>query len=302
MTDETQSNSISLPEDDFDEEEVESQPYAPPVDQLLTLGRRNEITDVDYYDLGIRKKHVPELMRMVADESLHNAAWDDNGEEPLEVWAPIHAWRALAQMQAVQTAQHLIDHLFWRVDDDDDWVRSEMPLVFDIFGVKAIPPLMEYLNPEHPNGIEPRLLAIGCLMVIALHYDRADIVVGELLYQQLQRHAEHFPQVNARLAIALMGLKPDSTDLIDEATTAGHIDITYMTEIMLEIADFANDMMGEDFFDPMEADEFDEDDDSSLDPRFNPVRTMFPRKPQDAKAKKQKRKQAKQSRKKNRKK
>ena len=300
MTDKTQSNSLSLPDDDF-EDEGESRPYTPPVDQLLTLGRCDEITDVDYYDLGIRKQHVSELMRMVADKSLHNAKWDDEDEIQLEVWAPMHAWRALAQMQAVETAEHLIKHLFWRVDDGDEWVRLEMPVVFHLFGVKSIPPLIEYLNPEHVNGVEPRLLAIDCLLAIAHHYDRADIVVGELLYQQLQRHAEHYPEVNAQLAVALLALKPDSQLLIDKAVDAGHVDVNLMTGLMMDISDFARDMLGEDLFAMMEADEFDADNDILPDPRFNPVRTMFPRKPADAKAKKQKRKQAKQSRKKNRK-
>ena len=49
--------------------------YTPPVNQLLSLGqpRGHDFTS-DYAALGITSEHVPELLRMVADEGLHNAS------------------------------------------------------------------------------------------------------------------------------------------------------------------------------------------------------------------------------------
>lgn len=284
MSDENQRNTphrVDEPSDDF-----VSRSYPAPVNTLLTLGRHQHITDIDYHGLGIRQRDIPALLRMVADDSLHNAAWDEAGNEPAGAWAPIHAWRALAQMHAVESAQHLIDHLFWRVDNGDEWVMLEMPTVFQLFGVKAIPPLMEFLNPENRAGIQSRFLAIDCLLAIANNYPRADVVVGELLYQQLQRHADQYPEVNAHLAVAVIGLKPDAQALIEEAVNAGHVDVDLMSAEMSDIFDIAQNLMGEDFFAPSEADV---DGVTDIDPRLQAIRMLLPRKDGDTNKKKHRR-------------
>jgi hypothetical protein len=66
--------------------------YPEPVSQLLTLGECQRGPQwLDYLALGIGLEHVPDLIRMVQDEELNQAY-----SESLEVWAPVHAWRALA--------------------------------------------------------------------------------------------------------------------------------------------------------------------------------------------------------------
>lgn len=50
---------------------------------------------LDYLQYGFDVADVPELLRLVSDESLHGA--DSNSSE---VWVPLHAWRALGQLRS----------------------------------------------------------------------------------------------------------------------------------------------------------------------------------------------------------
>jgi len=64
--------------------------------------------------LGLGPQHVPDLIRMALDDELY---WADS--DSLEVWAPIHAWRALGQLRAEAAVQPLT-RLLARIDDFDD--------------------------------------------------------------------------------------------------------------------------------------------------------------------------------------
>src|SRR5438093_123369 len=78
-----------------------SNDYKDPVARLLTLGDARPVkTWPNYLELGLSREHVPELIRMATDDELN---WADS--ESLEVWAPIHAWRALGQLRAEEAAE-----------------------------------------------------------------------------------------------------------------------------------------------------------------------------------------------------
>ena len=70
--------------------------YTEPVSKLLSYGDcRNFKEWPDYLELGFAREHVPDLIGMATDEELN---WADS--DSLEVWAPIHAWRALGQLHS----------------------------------------------------------------------------------------------------------------------------------------------------------------------------------------------------------
>ena len=80
--------------------------YQQPVDKLLTCGMNGWITPdkwPDYRKLGIGPEHIPDLIRMATDEELNEA-----NEQNTEVWAPMHAWRALGQLRAVEAIEPLL--------------------------------------------------------------------------------------------------------------------------------------------------------------------------------------------------
>ena len=109
--------------------------YPPPVDKLLTYGRpepRSAQDWPDYLELGLGPEHIPDLLRMTANEELWEA-----GEDASENWAPVHAWRALGQLRAVNAVEPLLHLLVERVRDD--WAMDELPQVYGLIGAAAIP-------------------------------------------------------------------------------------------------------------------------------------------------------------------
>ena len=115
--------------------------YQPPLDQLLTLGQpKRHGTEVDYAKLGIGREHVPELIRMATDQALNSGPSDSK-----LVWAPVHAWWALAQLRAEEAVVPLLG-LLPRIDaNQDDWIGEDMPRVLAAIGPSAIEPVTAYL-------------------------------------------------------------------------------------------------------------------------------------------------------------
>src|SRR5258708_635517 len=115
--------------------------YQPAVERLLTYGESDLIRPdkwPDYRGLGIGPEQIPDLIQMATDEELNVAA-----TESAEVWAPLHAWRALGQLRAVEAVEPLLE-LFDRLEDDD-WVHQELPAVFGLIGPAALAALAAYL-------------------------------------------------------------------------------------------------------------------------------------------------------------
>ena len=103
--------------------------YTDPVSKLLTyggfdIGRANEPWP-DYVALGFTREHLSELIRMTMDSELNNS-----DKDRLEVWAPLHAWRTLGQLRAVEATGVLL-RLFERLPHDD-WLPLELPNVFSL--------------------------------------------------------------------------------------------------------------------------------------------------------------------------
>ena len=137
--------------------------YGPPVDQLLTLGDVREQPRYDYLSLGLHPEDVPALIAMAGDDALWRADGDD-----VEVWASVHAWRALGDLRAEEAIGPLVA-LLSRPDPDDydDWISSDFPEIFAKIGPAAIPALAAYLRaPGHNHWA--RITAAASLSHIAL--------------------------------------------------------------------------------------------------------------------------------------
>ncbi|XOF32729.1 MAG: hypothetical protein ACL93V_11930 [Candidatus Electrothrix sp. YB6] len=106
----------------------------------MTYGSAFDIKDWSVYqELGLTREHIPELIKMIGDEELHQA-----DSESSEVWASLHAWRTLGMLQAAEAVPALLD-LLYRVDEyDDDWISEDLPKVFALIGEPAIRELSRY--------------------------------------------------------------------------------------------------------------------------------------------------------------
>lgn len=195
--------------------------YPPPVDVLLTLGDPRAIDSApvrypfnfnrveflrrpdpfrsllwpDYQDLyGIGQDDIPALIRMVTDKNL---SWA--GEDTPDVWAPLHAYRALGQLRATEAIEPLIS-LFDPLDDDD-WFNEEIPDVFGLIGPTAIPALATFLA-DQSHSLFPHATASNALERIGrMHPEARDAAIAALT-DQLERFAENDESLNAYIVTA----------------------------------------------------------------------------------------------------
>lgn len=194
--------------------------YSAPVATLLTYGDCHEM-DLDEWQnypetVGLTADDVPELIRMATDR----AFWELESDR-LDVWAPIHAWRALGQLHAEAAIAPLTQLFELR---DIDWVTEEMPKVYAMLGAAAIPVLADYLTNAEPETWA-RNTAVDCLLEIARsHPESRDACVAPML-QQLESFAENDIDLNTILIADLLDLKAvEAAPLIEQALATENVD------------------------------------------------------------------------------
>jgi HEAT repeat protein len=177
----------------------------------------------DYRALGLAAGHIPELVRMALDEDLHRA-----DSESVQVWAPLHAWRALGQLSAESAAEPLLQLLDRIDDDDDDWTQGDLPKVFGMIGPAAIPGLRDFLA-DADHGEWARIASGEGLVNIVERFPESREQAIAIITGQLRRFAEQERVVNAFLVDALCDLKAvESAPVIEQAFAAGTVDLSVL--------------------------------------------------------------------------
>lgn len=194
--------------------------YPPPVDLLLSLEPIQSLGErwPDYRKLGLSVEHVPDLLRMSADQALYNAPIDRS-----ESWAPIHAKRALGQIGAVSAVPQLLEFLDL---NDDDWAHEELPRVFVMMGSAILPELVEFLN-DPQRSYWARIAVSETLKDLALgDPDQRESVITAIS-QVLAKWASNDETLNAFLISGLMDLHAvEAAPLMEEAFLGNRVDIT----------------------------------------------------------------------------
>lgn len=195
--------------------------YLAPLDQLLTYGEpdgRNEWSD--YLKLGFTQIHINDLISMSLDEELHQGKSDS-----LEIWAPVHAWRALGQLKAISATESLLK-LLSRIDDEgDDWVSDEIPVVFKMFGTETIPIIQNYIE-TNEDEVWANVCAFHCLEKIGNKYNESRTKCIEILANQLKKCEEYDETYNAFLISYLTNLKAiEAIEIITEAFNKDVVDL-----------------------------------------------------------------------------
>lgn len=164
---------------------------------------------------GFTDEHIPELIRLAIDPDLNTL----DSDRP-EVWAPLHAWYTLGQLQAEVAIAPLIG-LFVT---DDEFVYDNMPTVFGLIGGAAIPALARYLN-DATQAVWPLTTAADCLREIAAnHPAHREAAIAPLL-QRLEQYANNDPNLNSTLVQNLTSLKAvEAAPLIERAFATEEID------------------------------------------------------------------------------
>lgn len=273
--------------------------YAEPVSRLLTIGDPDDLSDPNDWQhssgwpeyvnrFGLTSADIPELIRMATDVALN-----ETEEDSEELWAPLHAWRALGQLQAEEAVGPLIGLFHYADNEDFEWYSEELPEVLGMIGPAAIRPTAKYLaNPKH--GLWARVVAVTSLQGIATAHPGTRQECITALMDVLNKYAENDAILNGEIVASLAELDAvEAAPLVEQVYKADQVDET----VIGDWEDFQVNvgLLEKRITDP--------DTDLDLNPFFPAGFGESQRRPKkEAKQVKKKRKQEKESRKKNRKK
>jgi len=198
--------------------------YPPPLDQLFTLGQVEygvewQGTDPDYVGkLGLTAEHVPALIEIAR-------RWQEADDYPDEDagWAPVHAWRALAQLRATEAVEPLLAMLTVLTETGDDFHLYDFPVVFGMIGPPAIPALAAYLH-DAESPLFGRVTAGDGLRNAGLRYPAARGEALDALVEQLARFEENDYELNGFLVEQLTRLKAaEAAETIERAFASNRV-------------------------------------------------------------------------------
>lgn len=196
-----------------------SQIYAAPLDAMLALGDDN-IYEGEWYDyrmqLSLTAEHIPELIRMMTDQEL----WDIDSD--VACWAPPHAWRALAQLKALEA----VEPMFALLEQDGmaDWFTNEAPMGLALMGAEVLPILEEKLK-DGQMGMWGRIVAYEAMaLLVTKDASLRDRIIPNLItYLEDESEPEEF--VVSALIIDLIKLQAvEAAPVIEAAFASGRVD------------------------------------------------------------------------------
>lgn len=196
--------------------------YPPPVDKLLTYGRP-EVDAVkdwpNYLDLGLTAEHIPALIRMATDKELNQG-----DVESTEVWAPIHAGRALGQLRAIEAIEPLLT--LSTIEEDGEWVIEELPEVFGLIGPQALPTLEAYLA-DKTHKEWARVNAATGVKAIGINSPDSRSASVAILTKLLENSTADESDFNSFLVTDLIDLEAkEAAPVIEQAFKDDHIDLS----------------------------------------------------------------------------
>jgi hypothetical protein len=160
------------------------------------LGQTDIHDEDDYLEMGFTGADIPELIRLVEDTELRNLPWGEEGEVPPEVYAQVHAWRTLGQLEAVEAIPSLIGLLHWIDDDGDDFVGEEVPVMLGKMGAVAIQPCRDTLADRTRKEFE-RIAAGTALVEIGKQHPEAREACVQALMSTLENYRDDDEEINA---------------------------------------------------------------------------------------------------------
>jgi hypothetical protein len=202
--------------------------YATPVQELLSLGEVRSYNPSEWPDyraqFGLQREHIGDLIRMACDAGLNQADSTSN-----EVWAPMHAWRALGQMRAEEAVLPLLALL--RAAEDDEAAGEELPAVFGMIGQAAISPLSAFLSDRsNPEPVVSTAIA-GIKEIATRHPECRAECVGPLA-RLLEPGAETDPTISGLAVWALIDLGAvEAIDAIRDAFRRDAVDISIAGDV-----------------------------------------------------------------------
>lgn len=197
-----------------------SKGYSFPLNSLFELGSPDELPDDFLYQtLDFKSENIPELIQILSDNSLSKEI-----DDPLLGWVPMHAWRTLGELNAIEAIPALL-HLLQRIDcQEGSEIQSEIPNILAQFGEAALEPTTRFLA-DSANGIWSRVFSIDVILKIAESHSSLSETCREILHHQFEKMAEQNVIVNTALMSGLIDFKSfNSLPLMEKGFEEGLLD------------------------------------------------------------------------------
>jgi hypothetical protein len=197
--------------------------YSEIVQQCFTRGEPDWQEWDDYPSLGFTPAHVPELVHILENTT---QIWEQAGEDDLTVWAPIHAWRALAQLDAVEALPAMLR--LHESEGESDWVGEDIPLALSRFGPPVLEDLRAYLcDPKNETWTRVDVARAMKLISEGFPESRADCIAA--LCAGLELFEQNDETVNGFIISYLADLDaPETAPLVERAFQSGRVDLSIM--------------------------------------------------------------------------
>ena len=148
---------------------------------------------------GIGPGDIDALIAMACDLELHR-----NDRDGSEVWAPMHAWRALAQLRAERAVGPLLGLL--KADFNEHRIGNELPHVFGMIGPAALPELAAFVLDRSLETFVAATALAGIQEIGTRHRPLRAACIDALV-QVLTPHPDGSPAINGFAIVALIDLK-----------------------------------------------------------------------------------------------
>ncbi|MEL6910527.1 MAG: hypothetical protein AAFR62_11515 [Cyanobacteria bacterium J06629_2] len=136
--------------------------------------------------------------------------------------SPVHAWRALGQLKALEALKPILGLLANR---DDDWISGDFPTLCTLIGLEAIPLLKEFLA-DAANDLYARIDAAQGLEAISHEYPETRESSVAAIVGELDKFRANDPTFNALLICLLIDLEAVETiKTIEQAFKANRVDV-----------------------------------------------------------------------------
>ena len=178
---------------------------------IYTLGEAKYSLEADwpdYLQYGFNQNDIPDLIRLVEEDSLRYS--DDQHENE---WVPLHAWRILGQLQTDKAIRPLINIFETSIEYEDDWAINELPAVMGMIGGSAIEALNEFMTNNNHQEFS-RVIAADSLCQIAKRHPDSKNAVLRRYQNYLKQPDTSIDTFNGLLISSLLDL--DARELINE--------------------------------------------------------------------------------------
>jgi len=200
--------------------EIEDLPSA--VQKLAGLGDAwKEPNWLNYLSFGLDSSHIPVLIGIVEDRA---QLWNESAGSSDTMWMPVHAWRALAQLQATTAIPALLDLLHEIDDEGNEIIQEDLPDVIAQIGPGAMEQTGAYLCSKI-NPLWARISAAYALRNLAAADSTMRSPVVTLLEKVLESYQENDRTLNGFLVAFLADLQAAATTpMVEQAYLANRVD------------------------------------------------------------------------------